>query len=102
MIRRPPRSTLFPYTTLFRSAGPGADLSGAGDAREPAQAGERRRAGGRPRHCDHDVPVHNGGGEGLRAVRNPVTAETPKVSSFCIKNELNTPVLALRWEKKML
>src|SRR2546430_11521609 len=26
MIRRPPRSTLFPYTTLFRSDGPGADL----------------------------------------------------------------------------
>src|SRR3712207_6993521 len=24
MIRRPPRSTLFPYTTLFRSAGLGA------------------------------------------------------------------------------
>src|SRR3712207_7355858 len=23
MIRRPPRSTLFPYTTLFRSDGPG-------------------------------------------------------------------------------
>src|SRR5256885_7715004 len=23
MIRRPPRSTLFPYTTLFRSFGPG-------------------------------------------------------------------------------
>src|SRR2546426_12159250 len=30
MIRRPPRSTLFPYTTLFRSLG--ADL--AGDARD--------------------------------------------------------------------
>src|SRR2546423_2650496 len=26
MIRRPPRSTLFPYTTLFRSTGPGPDL----------------------------------------------------------------------------
>src|SRR2546430_13141688 len=25
MIRRPPRSTLFPYTTLFRSPGCGAD-----------------------------------------------------------------------------
>src|SRR3712207_8236796 len=25
MIRRPPRSTLFPYTTLFRSAGNGAE-----------------------------------------------------------------------------
>src|SRR5690349_22931940 len=24
MIRRPPRSTLFPYTTLFRSARPGS------------------------------------------------------------------------------
>src|SRR2546427_4068080 len=26
MIRRPPRSTLFPYTTLFRSPQPPADL----------------------------------------------------------------------------
>src|SRR5438105_10606471 len=25
MIRRPPRSTLFPYTTLFRSASPNRD-----------------------------------------------------------------------------
>src|SRR5688572_31055535 len=25
MVRRPPRSTLFPYTTLFRSPGPGVD-----------------------------------------------------------------------------
>src|SRR3712207_8655191 len=25
MIRRPPRSTLFPYTTLFRSVGHGAE-----------------------------------------------------------------------------
>src|SRR3712207_5828573 len=27
MIRRPPRSTLFPYTTLFRSARDGAELA---------------------------------------------------------------------------
>src|SRR3712207_7346582 len=27
MIRRPPRSTLFPYTTLFRSLGPPAPLA---------------------------------------------------------------------------
>src|SRR3712207_7753266 len=26
MIRRPPRSTLFPYTTLFRSLGDGHDV----------------------------------------------------------------------------
>src|SRR2546422_11763039 len=31
MIRRPPRSTLFPYTTLFRSVGlPNADSSNPG------------------------------------------------------------------------
>src|SRR3712207_8908533 len=28
MIRRPPRSTLFPYTTLFRSNGPQSGLFG--------------------------------------------------------------------------
>src|SRR2546423_8510411 len=31
MIRRPPRSTLFPYTTLFRSLRAGPDASTAGD-----------------------------------------------------------------------
>src|SRR3712207_7710265 len=38
MIRRPPRSTLFPYTTLFRSAGGGAAGAGPrlrGNARGP-------------------------------------------------------------------
>src|SRR5258705_7782892 len=29
MIRRPPRSTLFPYTTLFRSVRPGVDADRA-------------------------------------------------------------------------
>src|SRR5688572_32338790 len=29
MIRRPPRSTLFPYTTLFRSWGAASGLAGA-------------------------------------------------------------------------
>src|SRR3712207_6865080 len=32
MIRRPPRSTLFPYTTLFRSAGRAGDLGSAASA----------------------------------------------------------------------
>src|SRR5436190_15493558 len=30
MLRRPPSSTLFPYTTLFRSERAGADASSAG------------------------------------------------------------------------
>src|SRR3712207_7355702 len=41
MIRRPPRSTLFPYTTLFRSRG-GPD-GGKGCRRRPADTGERHR-----------------------------------------------------------
>src|SRR6266540_6169216 len=43
MIRRPPRSTLFPYTTLFRSLSRVAAVSelrrAAGLARRPAAAG---------------------------------------------------------------
>ena len=35
MIRRPPRSTLFPYTTLFRSAPPGNHVGPTGKSRGP-------------------------------------------------------------------
>src|SRR3712207_8614536 len=49
MIRRPPRSTLFPYTTLFRS--PGGRARGRHDA---AQGARRGPVGGRP---DHDLPA---------------------------------------------
>src|SRR2546430_3631368 len=52
MIRRPPRSTLFPYTTLFRSLGGNHRNADAarGHFREPLAKGGRRRArGGRER-----------------------------------------------------
>src|SRR5262245_65555530 len=42
MIRRPPRSTLFPYTTLFRSLG---DVDGAGSALGAGRAPLTLRAG---------------------------------------------------------
>src|SRR2546430_12259637 len=49
MIRRPPRSTLFPYTTLFRSppdrgasSAPGASVVGEAPAREPAPTGHHQ------------------------------------------------------------
>src|SRR2546430_8327047 len=47
MIRRPPRSTLFPYTTLFRSI-PGAVGHLCGRSRERA-GGDRRAGGGESR-----------------------------------------------------
>src|SRR3712207_7292284 len=42
MIRRPPRSTLFPYTTLFRSRG---SVAVVGCAQRPAWRPRRRAAG---------------------------------------------------------
>src|SRR5690349_23999256 len=46
MIRRPPRSTLFPYTTLFRSCSPsgrGSRTRGAAAARTARRGGSRGR-----------------------------------------------------------
>src|SRR2546427_9273056 len=44
MIRRPPRSTLFPYTTLFRS--PALQVPVVGDARRQVEIGACRVARG--------------------------------------------------------
>src|SRR2546427_225221 len=71
MIRRPPRSTLFPYTTLFRSspglaldtqsgkAGHTAALSLGGLCAVPAARGEVRL-----RHHLHRLPGHEQSGPG--------------------------------------
>src|SRR3712207_7325922 len=53
MIRRPPRSTLFPYTTLFRSL----RRRGAGHGGRAATAGGRWRTGPDP-DPPHLVPGH--------------------------------------------
>src|SRR3712207_8559121 len=64
MIRRPPRSTLFPYTTLFRSPlesvddGAGAvEQSAADDERHDRQSGardqRRHEEDGHPRSEEH-------------------------------------------------
>src|SRR2546425_5271001 len=55
MIRRPPRSTLFPYTTLFRSVPAAAlrpaGLSGDRAARRARLVGERAAARAHPRRA---------------------------------------------------
>src|SRR5258707_5891937 len=64
MIRRPPRSTLFPYTTLFRSEGD--------DARDGNEQAERQRP---VRHLGSrteamDQPREGAPGAGARPVRS--------------------------------
>src|SRR5947209_16130072 len=49
MIRPPPRSTLFPYTTLFRSVGPGGLLRACGIAEPAARAARARTRRSRAR-----------------------------------------------------
>src|SRR5204863_8177734 len=56
MIRRPPRSTLFPYTTLFRSGD-----EGSGEGPEPAVR-DRQRAGRRRRPIPGRGDRRQGGG----------------------------------------
>src|SRR2546430_8551079 len=59
MIRRPPRSTLFPYTTLFRSGMVHGELLGSGDTssvdrgRARKQEGDFRYAPRIPEECSH-------------------------------------------------
>src|SRR2546428_13470753 len=52
MIRQPPRSTLFPYTTLFRSWWKRTERGGALHLRRVRQPEDgRRRRGRAARHC---------------------------------------------------
>src|SRR3712207_6870427 len=55
MIRRPPRSTLFPYTTLFRS-----EIEGHGHAGQAGVAEEQRVQRPQPRgeRAERDERVH--------------------------------------------
>src|SRR3712207_6490535 len=62
MIRRPPRSTLFPYTTLFRSPGP------AGRGADAARPG---RVAGRRGRLPHPVDA-GAGGAGAAVAALPV------------------------------
>src|SRR5438034_2997411 len=54
MLRRPPRSTLFPYTTLFRSRRRGRRRGRRTPSSEPANRGRSgRTAAGMPRSEEH-------------------------------------------------
>src|SRR2546422_10564117 len=53
MIRRPPRSTLFPYTTLFRSLGQRSGATG----KEPCKDGGAYQCQGYQQRRDYTAPM---------------------------------------------
>src|SRR2546429_6946967 len=75
MIRRPPRSTLFPYTTLFRSI----DLSalGRGECHQGtvAQASHQLHAGLRPRGIGRATAGGKPGAQGTKETAGGVRSE---------------------------
>src|SRR5256885_12594897 len=83
MIRRPPRSTLFPYTTLFRSH----RHAHAGEGRPAARAGHPLQVPAHPRHPDDGARVrgrrHPGAAEGGRQLRPRSEEHTSELQSPC-------------------
>src|SRR2546426_7572257 len=76
MIRRPPRSTLFPYTTLFRSRG----------ARRQAPGGDGRRAGREGRAAQEHRP-RPGQGRDRKSTRLNSSHLVISYAVFCLKKK---------------
>src|SRR2546428_8363460 len=84
MIRRPPRSTLFPYTTLFRSLG----IRG-GERQQAPCVGDQREQGVARRVRDAE---HVGGGDVLDRKSTRLNSSHDQISYavFCLKKKNNT------------
>src|SRR3712207_8505067 len=97
MIRRPPRSTLFPYTTLFRSPV---------EARRAAQGGAARvrdrfphRAAGHRVEGDAraDPGVLPGRRQDRKSTRLNSSHANISYAVFCLKKKQNTPISTLTY-----
>src|SRR3712207_8798344 len=99
MIRRPPRSTLFPYTTLFRSAVHGREVGGVEARREHRLGGRharglvhrRRGAGAMGRHGVHRSEEHTSELQSRQYLVCRLLLEKKKKKT----NHHDTPILSL-------
>src|SRR5256886_13260045 len=97
MIRRPPRSTLFPYTTLFRSPGPRAaagTLARDRRWRSPGDRGRRRPAGAhlqpRPRRpAGHPPRAPAASSSDRKSTRLNSSHSQISYAVFCLKKKNN-------------
>src|SRR2546422_6737479 len=88
MIRRPPRSTLFPYTTLFRSK----QLIGIGHVKpDPVIADKVRRLAAHPRAAAPPLPPILGGWPSLPPDRKSTRLNSShgyiSYAVFCLKKK---------------
>src|SRR3712207_8290120 len=88
MIRRPPRSTLFPYTTLFRSPAAQAAVHAGGPAAHAVRVGpDHRRAATRPRD-PHRHPAQEGrAGPDRKSTRLNSSHANISYAVFCLKKK---------------
>src|SRR5947199_5039255 len=95
MIRRPPRSTLFPYTTLFRS--PGKEVV-VGVAYDVQQQAEHRHRGQRPETevVHHRSEEHTSELQSLRHLVCRLLLEKKKENTVEQKTFHNSPQIGLR------
>src|SRR2546426_8245015 len=89
MIRRPPRSTLFPYTTLFRSPSDSQSRRDAGDGRgagpDPATVhGQGRVAHAGPRD---EHPFWRPGARDRKSTRLNSSHLVISYAVFCLKKK---------------
>src|SRR2546422_3798851 len=85
MIRRPPRSTLFPYTTLFRSRS--ALCPGSGGGRRKGTSGHSDLRD--PLHHERDVGSHLTPGD-RKSTRLNSSHGYISYAVFCLKKKKNT------------
>src|SRR2546430_9060861 len=98
MIRRPPRSTLFPYTTLFRSAGEGGEgLFGRLIAWDPVAQSRRWSVERSEEHTSEPQSQSNLVCRLLLEKKKKKTTShaTPKASSHCTCDYLRVQLIYL-------
>src|SRR3712207_7722655 len=95
MIRRPPRSTLFPYTTLFRSV---EDVVG-GDVHQPPAPGEflGQPAGGAAVDQQRSALVGLRGVEDRKSTRLNSSHANISYAVFCLKKKKKTEEVRCRY-----
>src|SRR3712207_8706025 len=84
MIRRPPRSTLFPYTTLFRS---GDERRSLGNQQAQAIGRARGRGIGSSIHSGASIEAPRGWREDRKSTRLNSSHANISYAVFCLKKK---------------